>query len=222
MDELTETGNEKSMVDISDVSFSNKDLKSRVDVKPLKGGGTNFKTHVLIKSSDSKLMYKPSYGIAIFCFIFLAIGLGLLFLMFRGLIIQDSSADIPVLLLLIVGGVFTMAGLLMFYHFYKPIVFDKTSGFYLKGYNTNNATTKKSKTSEQIALNTVVALQIIGENVRGSKSSFNSFELNLVLKDGSRKNIVDHGSLKSIVDDADLLSTFLDIPIWHAKSNEED
>jgi hypothetical protein len=142
--------------------------------------------------------------------------------MFRSLIIQDTSAAIPVLLPLIVGGVFTMAGLLMFYHFYKPIVFDKTSGFYLKGYNTNNATKKNSKTSEQIALNTIVALQIIGENVRGSKSSFNSFELNLVLKDGSRKNIVDHGSLKSIVDDADLLSTFLDIPIWHAKSNEED
>jgi hypothetical protein len=71
MDELTEIGNEKSIVDISDVSFSNKDLKSKVDVKSLKHGGTNFKTHVLIKSSDSQLVINPVTVLLFFVLFFL-------------------------------------------------------------------------------------------------------------------------------------------------------
>ena len=53
--------------------------ESKVSTSPLKPGGASFKTHVLIQASPSKLIYKPSIGAAIFSFIFLAVGLGVLF-----------------------------------------------------------------------------------------------------------------------------------------------
>ena len=43
-----------------------------------------------------------------------------------------------------------------------------------------------------------------------------NYELNLVLKDGERINVVDHGNLKKIQDDANTLSNFLGKPVWDA------
>ncbi|WP_092447345.1 hypothetical protein [Winogradskyella sediminis] len=68
-------------------------------------------------------------------------------------------------------------------------------------------------------MKSIVAIQIIGEYVQSDDGSYKSFELNLVLDDASRRNVVDHGNLKSIIKDAEMLSAFLNIPIWHAGSN---
>jgi len=45
---------------------------------------------------------------------------------------------------------------------------------------------------------------------------FTSYELNLVLKDGSRRNLVDHGNLPALRDDARELAGFLIVPLWDA------
>ena len=60
------------------------------------------------------------------------------------------------------------------------------------------------------------AIQLIREYVRGNKSSYYSYELNLICSDGSRINIVDHGALRKLRDDAALLAEYLAIPIWDA------
>jgi hypothetical protein len=54
------------------------------------------------------------------------------------------------------------------------------------------------------------------EFVSGSKNSYHSYELNLVLNDGSRINVVDHGNLERLRSDASTLSRFLDKPVWDA------
>ena len=48
--------------------------------------------------------------------------------------------------------------------------------------------------------------------ISGSKSSYYSYELNLVLHDGSRINVVDQGNLKRLRSDANTLSQFLESP----------
>ena len=73
----------------------------------------------------------------------------------------------------------------------------------------------------QFPLAKIVALQIIGEHIRDEDGSFNSFELNLVLTDNSRRNVIDHINLKAIIKDAKDLSNFLNVPIWHATSHIE-
>jgi hypothetical protein len=42
------------------------------------------------------------------------------------------------------------------------------------------------------------------------------YELNPVLNDGSRINVVDHGNLERLRGDAITLSQFLDKPVWDA------
>ncbi len=77
---------------------------------------------------------------------------------------------------------------------------------------------KLSHSNLSIPFDEIAAVQVIGERIKGEKSNFNSFELNLVLKNGLRKNIIDHGNLSAIVNDANIISDFLEVPIWHAKS----
>ena len=57
---------------------------------------------------------------------------------------------------------------------------------------------------------------MIREYVRGSESSYYSYELNLICSDGSRINIVDHGALRKLREDAALLAEYLSIPVWDA------
>ncbi|WP_299100476.1 hypothetical protein [uncultured Winogradskyella sp.] len=211
-------GFHNEIIEAKENLIENSDFKSSVSTAPLVYGGANFKTNILVEKSSSKVLYKPSIGAALFSFIFLAVGLGVLFFGLMPLIDSISEIDSLNWFLLIFGLIFSGAGGFMFYQFYKPRVFDKQLGVYYKAYNIDIYKIKRDSSKKYIPLNTIVALQIIGEHVKSDEGSYKSFELNLVLNDSSRKNVVDHGNLKSIIIDAEILSEFLDIPIWHAGS----
>lgn len=198
-----------------DLDFTDDSIKKQVDISPLKSGGASFKTNVLIQESKYRLVYKPYVGVAIFCFIFLAIGLGLLFFSFFPF---NGNSNNMNLTLIVVGLIFTIVGSFMFYSFYKPRVFDKQLGLYYRAYNFKPKRLNEDNNKGYIPLSTIIAIQIIGEHVNSDNGSYRSFELNLVLDDNSRRNVVDHGHLKSIINDAHILSKFLNVPIWHAAS----
>ncbi|MDP6491172.1 MAG: hypothetical protein QGG69_05335 [Kiritimatiellia bacterium] len=61
-----------------------------------------------------------------------------------------------------------------------------------------------------------VTCQLLSEYCRSDKSSYYSYELNLVLQDGSRINVVDHGNKTKLREDAATLSEFLGRPVWDA------
>jgi hypothetical protein len=63
---------------------------------------------------------------------------------------------------------------------------------------------------------------VIAERVSGNKSSYLSYELNLVLSDGRRINVIDHGDKIKILVDAHDLAEFLDIPIWNTIGYDAD
>ena len=62
------------------------------------------------------------------------------------------------------------------------------------------------------------AVQLLSETVVWTDTalSFNSHEVNLVLKDGSRINVFDHAMEDIIRHDARLLSKYLGVPVWDA------
>ena len=60
------------------------------------------------------------------------------------------------------------------------------------------------------------ALQLLSEHVSGNDSSYYSYELNLVLEDGRRLSVVDHGDCEQLREDAQLLSQLLGKPVWDA------
>lgn len=214
---MKQAKNLNTKTSVSGIDFTNASLKESVAKTPLKSGGASFKTHTLVKESSSKLIYKPSIAMALFAFVFLAVGLAVVFFSANKLINSidyDSKAEF---ISLFFGLIFTTAGVLMFYFFYMPRVFDKQHNLYYKTHKFKLHYNKSKKWSTYIPLKNIRALQIIGETISSDNGNYNSFELNLVLEDGSRKNVVDHGSLKTIIDDAHVISEFLNVPIWHAK-----
>ena len=204
---------------IDDVDYGEPSIKNNVDVNPLNSGGANFKTHALVKKSSSKLAYRPSIGGALFSFVFLAVGLCVVCLYIFSYFKLFSIPFPGNWMMLLFGSIFGSVGGYLCYRSYMPRVFDKQLGLYYKTYKVDLQNSRKAS-NKQTPLNAIVAIQIISEYISSSDSSYNSFELNLVLGDGSRKNVVDHGNLKSIVDDAHIISEFLNVPIWHSKSSE--
>ncbi|MFS4481960.1 hypothetical protein ACKGJY_03000 [Hyunsoonleella sp. 2307UL5-6] len=101
--------------------------------------------------------------------------------------------------------------------FFSPITFNSNTNQFYRGLNIPLIKRKK----KIINFNRIVALQIIGERVSSDDGSYQSFELNLILDDTTRINVVDHGNLKNLITDAQTLSEFLKTPIWHAKSKKK-
>ena len=59
-------------------------------------------------------------------------------------------------------------------------------------------------------------LEIVKERVYNKNSSYDSYELNVALKDGSRYNIMDHGADKLLLADAKQLAEKLSLPLINA------
>lgn len=204
----------------SNIEHNKNSLKHKIDNTPLNAGGASFKTHVLLERSSSKFAYRPTVFAILFCLLFIVVGLGLSLYQFYPFFLNENFEISNINWSFLIGGfVFSIGGSFFLYYFSIPKVFDKQLGVYYKGYNSKDHRVKKQKEDKYIPLKSIVAFQIIGEYVTSSDSTYKSFELNLVLSDGTRRNVIDHGNLKSVVKDAEVLSKFLNIPIWHATSH---
>ncbi|MGC9454450.1 MAG: hypothetical protein ACP5HU_06260 [Phycisphaerae bacterium] len=202
-----------------DPSRFNDPLAERTEWTPLKSGGSNFRTHRLVEPYPGRLEFRISFWAFFFGGIFLLVGVGI---MVAGLAAGIAAGKIgfnlstfgPVLLGAIFGGV----GGLALWTMTKPTVFDTQSGFYWKGrvgpevgYGTD-----QPKNANYAPLEDIHAIQLISEYCRSDKNSYYSYEMNLVLNDGRRLNVIDHGNCDSIRRDAQRLSDFLSRPVWDA------
>ena len=194
------------------------EIKNTVETFPKKPGGASFKTHKLIQISPSKLAYQPSVFGIVFCSLFIFIGIGILSYNIFSIVKSETfSLKEFTTIKSIVGIIFTIVGSVFLFTMMTPRVFDKSINFYHKSFKSP---LKNARNSDKInRLSDIVALQIIGEHINSSDNPYKSFELNLVLNDARRKNVIDHGNLKAVIKDAEVLSQFLNVPIWHATSH---
>jgi len=198
-----------------DASVFDDPLALQTDWMPLKGGGSNFRTHNLVSENYNRTAFKASLGAKAFSSVFILVGLGLPSFQIYS-VFQNGSAlfEGDFLPLLLFGSIFSVAGALLFYSYAKPVVFDKTNGFFWKGWKAPDITSVENPDKHSARLSSIHAIQIISEYVRGDKKSYYSYELNLILKNGSRLNVIDHGDIYKIRDDANVLSQFLGKPVW--------
>ena len=157
---------------------------------------------------STRIEFKATKGAVLFYSVFLLVGLGVMIGFAAGGDLQDS------LLPLIFGAVFALVGGALLYFGAAPIVFDTRKGSYWKGRTSPYDVRHTSELKHHAPLDRIHALQLVSEYVRGNKSSYYSFELNLVLDDGSRMNVVDHGNFARLHEDARTLSEFLGKPLW--------
>ena len=96
-------------------------------------------------------------------------------------------------------------GLYVWIKLTRPIIFDGVIRCYWKGHKNPMRCLERARFDE------VHAVQLISS---GRNSRFRSYELNLVLRDGQRMNVINHGSLSVIREDAERVAALLDKPLW--------
>ena len=191
----------------------------QVEWNPVKSGGANFRTHKLAAVHSDRLEFQASLGAKLFYGIFVAAGvivpggfLAAVHLAESDLSEGDLSAGIlPALLPLFIGAVFVSVGGALLY-----FGTDRHRGYFWRGRKAPHEVINPNELKNACRLDDIHALQLLSEYCRSNKSSYYSYELNLVLRDGNRLNVVDHGDREKIRDDAQTLSAFLNRPVWDA------
>jgi hypothetical protein len=192
----------------------NDSVAKKTSWRPLKKGGASFGTHNLVEVSSRRLEFKPTVFAVVFYLIFALLGLGMLGFVFYQEFHSGFALETDFIFLLIGGVIFSLVGIVLGYLGTKPIVFDREYGFYWKGRRKPNRDIEYSHPELFTPLKNIHALQILSEYIKGNKSSYYSYELNLVFKDGSRANVIDHGNLDRIREDTRKINQFINRPIW--------
>ncbi len=183
---------------------------------PAKGGGTNFLTHLLVEVHPNRIEFRSSVMAKLFAAIFFTAGMAISIFGGYQLYRDGLSFTVEMILPLVVGVIFAAAGGWMYRSFTAPIVFDTRQGYFWKGRTAPHHVPNRAVIKDLAEIGEIHALQIISEYCSGKNSSYQSYELNLVLRDARRINVIDHGSPERLREDAGKLSQFLGVPVWDA------
>jgi hypothetical protein len=198
-----------------DPSVFNDPIAMQTSWTPLKRGGANFKTHSLKEIDQHKLLFVPSTGAKLFCGLFVAMGSAFIFLeLFVGVSDPDTDPFWGRVMVILFSLLFVGVGAGLYYFKAVPRKFDKWAGLYWKGYKKPVNMYDRSSGAEFARLGEIHAIQIVEEHISSNNGSYRSYELNLVLNNGDRLNVIDHGSMKAVKNDAQTLSRFLNKPVW--------
>lgn len=207
-----------------DPSKFNDPVAEQIDWRTISRSSTNFKTHKLVTDGVNRAEFKPSLNVIFFSLIFIGVAVGFLIYWLPQELEQGISFTaeglMPFIFPLIFGGV----GVIFFLKYRTPIVFDKLTGAFWKGKNEPDHHTNLSSMKNGASLEEIHALQLLRRyNRKNSSSSSGSsssrrgyyvYELNIVLKDGTRKHVLAHGGRRAMHDDASELAEFLGVPLW--------
>ncbi len=148
-------------------------------------------------------------------YLFLIIGAGAIAYFLY--VLYENNGLLPnqgLITLLIVGSIFCLGALLMSKGILRKKYFDKTEGYFCIGNKTSREVYNPNENKNFTELLKIHALQIIKEKVNRDNNNFYSYELNLVCKNLSRVNITDHSRINTLREEAQMLSEFLDVPLW--------
>ena len=185
-----------------------------------KPGGTSTQTQKVVEVSPTHYELRQANVNKLTCGAMITIGTA--FFTLEAYFLWNGEWSV---LFLIVGMAFTVPGLIIWYAYSRVRVFDTEAGLSWRGLQPLDAV-EISNRKDCVILSEVHALQIISElvsipsggpgagtNDSSQGSKFSSFELNLVLKDGSRVNILDHGYDLPLREDARKLGNLLSVPV---------
>ena len=188
-------------------------MASKVSWEPLVAGGASFRSHRL-HESPGRLTVRRTIGGLVFGCAFAVPGTLAVLAAIPAALMVDENGWMVGGFLLLWGTLFGGAGWFLLLGG-KPLTFDARAGVYFRGKAYVHGAGRPA--DEQGSLSRIHALQLLSEHVSGSgrnRSSFTSHELNLVLDDGARINVMDHGG--NIEECARKLAALLDVPVWKA------
>lgn len=214
MEELRSLAGDRSAFDPSHLGDP---IAMQTDWTPARGGGASFRTHKLVEVNSDRLEFRASMGAKLFYLFFLLAGVGVLIAFSASKFSSGGlSLDMDTIMPMLIGLVFAIVGACLLYFGTAPVVFDRRRGFFWKGRKSPGEVIDYRTLQHCAELEKIHALQLISEYCRGNRSSYHSYELNLVLEDGKRINVVDHGDQNKLREDAGNISAFLEKPVWDA------
>ena len=203
-----------------DPSVFNDPVADTTSWGPLKKGGASFCTHKMKRVSKTRIEFKPTLGAKLFSGIFGFAGLGIMigggFILANG---HTKDALPGGIFMIIFGAIFAAAGYGIYRSMSKPTVLDAKLGLYWKGRKDPTLPSNRHVMKVCVEFAEIHAIQLLSEYCRSSgknSSSYYSYELNFVMHNGDRVNVVDHGNLSRIRQEAAQLADLLKLPIWDA------
>ncbi len=187
----------------------NDPVADEVSWQPLRKGGFGIFVHRLFEVSPRIYIFRVGRMGIVLPLICMAIGTGLFLRVLLGFGVWFIE--------LLIATLFFLAGLLPYLFWSVGRVFHLDLGYYWRGRKVPGIYDFET-TGTQCRISEIHALQIIDENCNenSDRSSYLSYELNLVLVNKSRIHVIDHIHLAFLQEDAAKLSKFLNIPLWDA------
>lgn len=187
-----------------------------VEWGPFAGGGANFQTSRLKEQADGTLKVVPTVGMWLFAGLFGAIGVGVPTLFLCVLTVGGSGGKgVPWWVKLIPVGfglIFTLASVAMIRAAMNGPSFD------LQSQTCRRLFAKKAGGGQRVdvSFSEVQGIQLVSQQNSGSgdSSGYVSYQINLVMKDGSRAHVMGHGNLPALEADAKSLAQLLRVPLW--------
>lgn len=172
---------------------------------------SNFCAHRLV-FTQGRVVVKPTAGNYIFFSIFALIGLGIIAAAW--LADGDENARIP---MTVFGLVFSGAGFAgMFWKRNRLPEIDLMRRMFYperRKYDPSDMTNLSSMQNNGIPLSELVKIEVSTRRVRGNKSSYTAYMLDLVFRDGYSCRLLSHGARKQFTEDAEKLAQLLNMPL---------
>lgn len=202
-------------------SFSD-DIVKNTPFIPLLRWGSNFKTHQLKTDSFGNMIFQakiwfPMIFVWVFSTPLFSVLIRLAWEILHQEIIYNLDTFSQYFWELLFSSILSGIVFLFFYFIFRSKIFDFQNGYFYdlryqkKLFDLLYNEKYKQKFTQ---LSNIHALQILSERVSWKNSSYTSYELNMICKDSSRVNIIDHGNLDEIRRNAQEISQRLWVKVY--------
>jgi hypothetical protein len=184
-------------------------IAMQIEWTPTRGNMANSWTremHKWVEMDPARMEFRTDAKFAGFMVMIFGIVLGAVIFLHEG---KSFSAG------LLFGLVIMVFGGCWFYFGTVRIVFDKSKGIFWKGRKEPDEVGDKNELKCFGKLGDIYALQLIS-TYNEETNSYLDCQLNLVLKDGSRIQVLEDRKRNKIREFSQTLSTFLGKPVWDA------
>ncbi len=189
---------------------------------PLKRGWTNIKSHDLIIENNWNYLFQVKWFFPILFLAMFSVPI-IMTLIIIGSELYNTNFQIhsdmvgEFLWPILISIIFLFPAWILFYFLYRSYLFDFQNWYFYDTIYTQKLfeflRDEKYK-NKIISLKEIQALQIISERMHGKNTTYTSYELNMILKNSSRVNIIDHWNLEEIRKNASELANKLWVKVY--------
>lgn len=203
-------------------------FKNELIWEPIANESSSFKSQKLVDRRNGIIEIRTTASVLLFHILFIFIGLFAWLISAVLLLVLDAPEYFSALIPGLVGGLFLWFG-------FSEILPKKIATF---NFNRQQFTLEQDRQDDKlqplrapyILFSQIQGLQLIevfhpsrnhyrlgtlGNGRRRHSSSFYSYELNLILKNNERVNVMSYGDKADIVSNAKRLAERLSVPLWH-------